>query len=795
MNSVKQLTLSIFFACTLLFSIGYTFVNAQALNPTPSGTTGQNSTSYGSILDSAIANPLSGNQNTSQASSNPVMDYFSQIKDGGNFISSTIKYLLSATFGQLFALILQISGYLFELSVSISVANFGIWIIPLLDDAWKLMRDVVNIAVIFALLYISLQTIIGKGPELRKIIVSVVIFGLLTNFSLLFTKSLIDVSNVVALNFYSVIKGNTTNSLQADFTSGVAAKIMSTAHMAGFFSDDLIQNGAESSVQQVFKTSESNTIFGVLLACVVMLIASFMFLQMTFLLVGRALFLFFAIIVSPLMFAGPILFKFEGVIKKGWRDFFSELVSGPIFFILLWLVLFASGTLIDGVLNFVNTMQGNASVSGSIQDFILKIAAQIIAFGVLAAGLQATLTLTKKYARVSGDFAIKNGSKALAYGLGRPLGYAGRYAGGNLGRWMQREGSLYQQAQEYLSKNQYSGVRAMGNLLRGTSNIVKDSSYEIQNIGKTKVGSGVSRLFDVMGKVPGVGNATKGLELGTASDKGYEARMEEADKKITESFQTLNKKVEGTGARKYDKFDTTVRYKDEESGEMITVNRDSETADEWEKIVKKANKYVEAENKKNNEAFLESQRFGELNAFDKLNARIVNVVRGGSDTADNRERAIAAIEKEKSKKAKEGKNKKKNEDTLKEYEETELEKQGLEEGIYTKEDIDAGKHKADSETDEDLLKVWAKIADRKEEKLKTLREEHGKLTSDKKLTGEDLKKALNESSAKLEELKQQINFAKKAQKQIPALRKKIEEAKNKEEKKDQPKKEEQGGKK
>ncbi len=72
-------------------------------------------------------------------------------------------------------------------------------------NAWTVVRDFSNIFFILVLLYIAIQTILGLGHETKKMIAKVVIMALLINFSIFFTKVVIDSSNILALIFYNKI--------------------------------------------------------------------------------------------------------------------------------------------------------------------------------------------------------------------------------------------------------------------------------------------------------------------------------------------------------------------------------------------------------------------------------------------------------------------------------------------------------------------------------------------------------------------------------------------------------------
>ncbi|OGI59716.1 hypothetical protein A2814_00165 [Candidatus Nomurabacteria bacterium RIFCSPHIGHO2_01_FULL_38_19] len=83
-------------------------------------------------------------------------------------------------------------------------------------EAWKIVRDFSNIFFILILLYVAIKMTLGLGgAEIKKMIVNVVIVALLINFSMFFTKIVIDSSNILALIFYNKIAVNVKNSDQS----------------------------------------------------------------------------------------------------------------------------------------------------------------------------------------------------------------------------------------------------------------------------------------------------------------------------------------------------------------------------------------------------------------------------------------------------------------------------------------------------------------------------------------------------------------------------------------------------
>ena len=105
------------------------------------------------------------------------------------------------------------------------------------DQAWVIVRDFSNIFFIFILLYIAIQTILGLGHETKKAIVQVIIMALLINFSMFFTRVVIDSSNILALIFYNKIQapqGDTAANVVTLKNKGIQEKQLSEKLVQGF---------------------------------------------------------------------------------------------------------------------------------------------------------------------------------------------------------------------------------------------------------------------------------------------------------------------------------------------------------------------------------------------------------------------------------------------------------------------------------------------------------------------------------------------------------------------------------
>src|SRR3989338_7906269 len=118
---------------------------------------------------------------------------------------------LGQTVLEIFGWILAVTGLVLNKTGEITVIEMGAKVggIGTIEVGWKIFRDLANILIIFSLLYIGIITILNLklgGYDVKKLLVSLIIAAVFINFSLFFTKVIIDSSNLLAVNFYEKIK-------------------------------------------------------------------------------------------------------------------------------------------------------------------------------------------------------------------------------------------------------------------------------------------------------------------------------------------------------------------------------------------------------------------------------------------------------------------------------------------------------------------------------------------------------------------------------------------------------------
>lgn len=282
-----------------------------------------------------------------------------------------------------------------------------------ISSIWGTIRDIANMSFIFVLLYTAVMTMFGKG-DYKKTIVSIVVAAILVNFSLFFTKVIIDAGNLIALTFYHAIVPATSGTGTLP-SGGISDAFTQQLHLSTLWKPDL---------------SAGNIITIGLLGSVFLVIASFVFLAVALLFIVRYVILIIVIILSPLAFVADAVPGLKSYGKTWWNTLMGQTFFPAIYFLLTWIVLklistagFIPGNLataLGGIPQQAGTVIADPNAITTIFDFIL-----IIAFLIM------TLVLSKGMADKS-----SNGLTKWVGGVagGATVGLAGRFARGTVGR-------------------------------------------------------------------------------------------------------------------------------------------------------------------------------------------------------------------------------------------------------------------------------------------------------------------------------------------------------------------------
>lgn len=359
----------------------------------------------------------------------------------------------------LFTGILALISLVFETVVTQFVVEMGKYVTSTtataVREAWTMVRDLANIAIIGGLIAIGISTIIGSEKvSIQKNLARLLIAALLVNFSYFFAGAIIDASNFIATTAYNqlvrdpvcadtalrdadgggcgpagrflratqiaswlsdgAVRGSTNtvvgvNARGANTRTGTTVQTRNQASVSG---NGVVEQGSEAQTQKIVYN-----LMNLIFVC----ITSFVFLSAISLLVARFVALIFLLITSPIGLLGgavPLLDKYS---KEWWDALWSQTMFAPVYFILVGISLNMldafKGSLLSGA------SSGNLLVSSGTNDIIGVIVMFVVAIGFMWVALSVAKEMSS-----TGRF--KDLYKAAETGLGwMPKMYAGTMMG------------------------------------------------------------------------------------------------------------------------------------------------------------------------------------------------------------------------------------------------------------------------------------------------------------------------------------------------------------------------------
>ena len=400
---------------------------AAALPACPAGAVYQPYTGGNSYYSSSIGAHVTGS-----GQCQPSNDQLALV-GGSSWFESYIWIPIMSALGSIFLMIggafLRMSGLLFDTVIQAIIISFGssittLGIMDKITMGWTLFRDLSNILLIGMFVFIAISTILGsKEYGYKRLVARVLVIAVLMNFSLLFTKIIIDASNFTAYQFYSkmagtTVSGDTTTTNQFD----VAGAFLQPMGITSVWNDSY---SVTSSVGQTANSGMAAFFFGLVGGILLAIIAGVL-LYGVILIATRGIMILFLMITASIAFATYLIPSFaEG--QYGWRGWWKALMNCAIFAPLL--MLFLSLSVI--ILQSANTQQGNlGSVISNPSQLVSASGGgwNIIVVYILGVGLLfVSLKVSSKFASMASGVSLASMTAGFATsGFGGLIGLAGR---------------------------------------------------------------------------------------------------------------------------------------------------------------------------------------------------------------------------------------------------------------------------------------------------------------------------------------------------------------------------------
>lgn len=542
------------------------------------------------------------------------------------------------------AWLLATAGYLFNILIDHTVVRFGTILLDTgvrqaIDTGWTALRDLANIVIIAMFVFIAINIILGvKEYGEKRLIARVLIIAVLINFSLLFTKAIIDASNFTAYQFvkasgFVTDTADTQGAFENEFVKkGIAGEFIKFMGLASAGKTyQALSNAAFGSEGKQY--TNANGWFALLHGLVsasLLFGAAAALLYGCYFLITRAVLLIFLMMTSALAFASWLIPQ-QRVVKgfaKWWEALLKAALFGPLLVIFLWASLNVARAI-------STTTEGKGTLGALISNPNEKLNlealfAYVIVLGLLFASIYAANTLSKGIAGFSaaGKFWAVPALTAAAFGS-RAVGLAGRGAIGAPAGWLARQ---IQDAGWTADGKGKTGLRAA---------LGRAAWYPLSGLAKTP--------FDAMTYKPtrelvkGMGGFTFGSKLG---EGGHWGAMERAAEELEKSSRAmapsgaarekLLKKEEGAikkeGAAIDSSIAAAVAKRSDAQGRAEAAQGEGE---ERHAGGKEGKNKIEAEHDRANERVASSER--ELEAVRKQVAEdLAKAISGGASDAEQK---------------------------------------------------------------------------------------------------------------------------------------------------------------
>lgn len=430
---------------------------------------------------------------------------------GGSIIGGLVADLFKAVATLLMglsSLVLILCGKLFDYVVTFTIIDMAKNIGDpngvggAITAAWATLRDIANMCFIFVLLYAAFSAMFNSNfGNFQATVKNIIIVALLINFSLFFSKVVIDASNIVSVGFYKSVVNNQTN-LGGSSISGISGGYMNMLGLQTFYSPKFLDN-KDLGPGAILTIGIMSSVF-MLITAIVLLIAGIMF-------AARFIILIFLMILSPLALIAYIIPGQKDQFDKWKNSLIDQSFFAPLYFALTWVV-FKLGTSLLKVLQGQQVAQGGATPVWTNMTTDPNSAMPLIINYILIIGFSiAALIFSKSMASKTAGFKQISGGIGTAAIGGAAL--AGRQTAGRIADRVSQSQGLQNWASRSLIGQK---------VLQGTKGVA-GGSFDVRGVANTKLGKVIKadKLIDatVVGAVSANAQGGYGASLQRQTDK------------------------------------------------------------------------------------------------------------------------------------------------------------------------------------------------------------------------------------------------------------------------------------
>lgn len=194
-----------------------------------------------------------------------------------------------------------------------------------IEIVWEAVRDLMNLLLIFGLIYIGFRFILDSDDSgAKRNLVTILIAALLVNFSLFFAKAIVDVSHVTANSFEEVLSDSTGD--------GVSGRFVNVLNLSAVFDLRETESGGVGLPRGLVWGS-------IFMIAISLLISAFVFAAIGVLLAIRFIVISFLLMFSPFMVLGMIFPNMSGLSNSWLQTLLKQSFIAPAIFLTLYVSL------------------------------------------------------------------------------------------------------------------------------------------------------------------------------------------------------------------------------------------------------------------------------------------------------------------------------------------------------------------------------------------------------------------------------------------------------------------------
>ena len=388
---------------------------------------------------------------------------------------------------------------------------------------WTAVRDLSNMFFIFVLLYIAILTILGQaGSSAKRWVVHLVIAALLINFSLFFTKVVIDAGNALSIGIWNNLKEKTmgvdVNGVSQHFSE--AFRVQTSFNTIG-------KDSTGTPFPQPDALHSAMIYFG---ATLVQCIAAYLFLAGAIMMIIRTVTLLIVMIVSPFAFLGFALPKGGGFASEWLSKLIGATFVAPVFIFMLYLNSIIIHTPDIASLGGALDAKWALAIQGDPASFAI-----MYQFAIMCIMLLASMTVAQKVGNGVGSSAGGWAKKTMGYGIIAGAGttaFLGRQGIGRIGKRVADSDAV----KKLSAKTGLLGTLGRG--IKTSADIAQKSSFDIRNAkGMGMVGAGLGMAGVKMGTGSTSNYQKTGALVGTRWAGAQNYKGTDAEKKIIETLK------------------------------------------------------------------------------------------------------------------------------------------------------------------------------------------------------------------------------------------------------------------